>query len=254
MRTLYTPRTVAGSILLVGVAMSGAFSASAATTLLESGPQLNSRSISSNVGFNSDFLVFTLPVTATDTLFQSFTVTANDFVGVSGGSTFVSSSLEGFLLELDRGGPGAADDQVIVLNASNPSVVSISTLGQTFEEFTFNPRSSSSDLFELTPGLEYAILVTGARVEAALQQNNTEFNTNLATVNAANTPSFFGAAGGLRLSPEDLDQSANLSSILTALPTNTPLATTITLVPEPSTAAVSLLALGLLAGRSLRKA
>lgn len=226
-----------------------AASAQGGTLSLETSEQTASRSISSISPANSQFQVFTLPAATTDTLLDSFTVSLDDFTGTSGGQTFSSLPLAGFILELDRGLDGAEDDRVTVLNSQNPETVSFNTSGFDFIDVTFSPRDSFGNLFALTPGEEYAILLTVAGVETP----GANFSTNVGVANRATSPEFFGASSGLELTEADLENSEGFGSLLAAGSTSTTvLATTITLVPEPSSALLMLGVAGLLVGRTRR--
>lgn len=249
MRKNLNLRTVVLPVALLSLATGAAFSAAAETTTLVSEPQDNgSRQISSVSASNSQSQVFTLPAATTDTLLDSFTVFLDDFTGTSGGQNFSSLPLAGFILELDRGLDGTEDDRVTVLNSQNPETVSFSTAGLDFASVTFSPRDSFGNLFALTPGEEYAILLTVAGIETP----GANFATNISVADRATNPDFFGASIGLELTEADLQNSAGLDSLLTAGSTGTILGTTITLVPEPSSALLMLGVAGLLVGRTRR--
>lgn len=250
MTSLFPRRVTLAAAIFLGV-IGASSPATAATTFLNSGDGgIGTRAITSTQVFNTEAQVFTVPVGTTDTLFESFSIFADDFLGPSGGLTFVSVPLEGFLVELDRGVPGAEDDQVRVLNADSPDQISFSTPGFSLTELIFRPRDDSGNRFSLTPGTEYAILVSAADSGESVRANTQlGYSINLGLTDREDSPSLFGATVGFGLNPGDLAISGGIDGLLAAVPSRTPLRTSIVLVPEPSVAAISMASLALLVRR-----
>ena len=198
-------------------------------------------------GLNTLTQNFTLTPGTTDLLFDSFTVQANTFIGSFNGDTYVSPFLAGYLVELDSGA-----NSVTILNSSASLRGPVLSTGA-FSSFSFEPRAGDGSLFELDPTLGYALLVTTEGVNSVADTTGQEYLANLLTLPlAATTTANAGLRTRFALSEADIASSTGLGTLLTGSNSDPPLDASITLVPEPSVAA--LLAAGGLAMLRRRRA